>query len=121
MEPNKIVQSDILDTIFDARNKAYGDYERRKSYNKTSTVPLAPPGGLLVLALLISLVVNSLEPAADTKFDIKDVELIKIKDEPPPVEPPPPPPPKSEPPPKVEMTKFTTPVIVKDEEVKKED
>ena len=35
-------------------------------------------------------------------------------------EPPPPPPPKQEPP-KVEMTKFTPPKIVKDEEVKKEE
>jgi len=121
MEPNKILQSDILDIIFEDRNKAYGAYELRKSYNKRITIALATTGGLLVLALLISLVVNSLEPAADSKLDIKDVELINIKDEPPPVEPPPPPPPKTEPPPKVEMTKFTPPVIVKDEEVKKED
>jgi len=41
--------------------------------------------------------------------------------EPTPAVPPPPPPPKQEPPPKVEMTKFTPPEIVKDEEVKKED
>ena len=121
MEANKILQSDILDILFEDRNKAYGAYELRRSYNKRILTALAITGGLLLLALAISFVVNKLEPADTSKLDIRDVELINIKEEPPPPEPPPPPPPKTEPPPKVEMTKFTPPVIVKDEEVKKED
>ena len=48
------------------------------------------------------------------------LEEIKQEEEKKPEPPPPPPPPKQEPP-KVEMTKFTPPKIVKDEEVKKED
>lgn len=121
MEANKILQSDILDILFEDRNKAYGAYELRRSYNKRILTALAVTGGLLLLALAISFVVKKLEPADTSKLDIRDVELINIKEEPPPPEPPPPPPPKTEPPPKVEMTKFTPPVIVKDEEVKKED
>ncbi|HAN65961.1 MAG TPA: energy transducer TonB, partial [Chitinophagaceae bacterium] len=35
MEPNKILQADILDIIFDGKNKAYGAYDLRKTYNKT--------------------------------------------------------------------------------------
>lgn len=121
MEANKILQSDILDILFEDRNKAYGAYELRRSYNKRILTALAVTGGLLLLALAISFVVKKLEPSDTSKLDIRDVELINIKEEPPPPEPPPPPPPKTEPPPKVEMTKFTPPVIVKDEEVKKED
>ena len=121
MEANKILQSDILDILFEDRNKAYGAYELRRSYNKRILTALAVTGGLLLLALAISFVVKKLEPSDTSKLDIRDVELINIKEEPPPPEPPPPPPPKTEPPPKVEMTKFTPPVIVKDEEGKKED
>lgn len=35
MLPDKIMQSDILDIIFENRNKTYGAYALRKSYNKT--------------------------------------------------------------------------------------
>jgi protein TonB len=48
------------------------------------------------------------------------IQDIKTPDEEKPP-PPPPPPPKAPPPPKVEMTKFTPPVIKKDEEVKQEE
>ena len=34
MEINKILTADILDIIFDGRNKDYGAYELRKTYNK---------------------------------------------------------------------------------------
>ncbi len=53
------------------------------------------------------------------KIIVQDVQLedIKKEDEKKPEPPPPPPPPKPEPP-KVEITKFTPPKIVKDEEVK---
>ncbi|MBL7765162.1 MAG: TonB family protein [Chitinophagaceae bacterium] len=34
METNKILKADILDILFDQRNKAYGAYELRKNYHK---------------------------------------------------------------------------------------
>jgi protein TonB len=34
MDTNKILQADVLDIIFDNRNKAYGAYELRKNYHK---------------------------------------------------------------------------------------
>ena len=34
MEANKILSADILDLVFEDRNKEYGAYELRKTYNK---------------------------------------------------------------------------------------
>ena len=34
MEANKIMSADILDILFEGRNKEYGAYELRKSYNR---------------------------------------------------------------------------------------
>lgn len=120
MDANKILKTDFLDLLFEDRNKAYGAYELRRSYNKRILTALGATLGAGLLIFLSSF----LSPSSDddaAALNIKDVELINVKEEPPPVEPPPPPPPKTEPPPKVEMTKFTPPEIVKDEEVKKED
>ena len=33
MEANKILKADILDIIFEGKNKSYGAYELRKTYN----------------------------------------------------------------------------------------
>ncbi len=120
MEANKILKTDFLDLLFEDRNKAYGAYELRRSYNKRILTALGVTLGVGLLIFLSSFLAASNEDDS-AAINIKDVELINVKEEPPPVEPPPPPPPKTEPPPKVEMTKFTPPEIVKDEEVKKED
>lgn len=37
MEANKILSADILDLIFEDRNKDYGAYELRKTYNRRIT------------------------------------------------------------------------------------
>jgi protein TonB len=41
MLPEKIMQSDLLDLLFENRNKAYGAYALRRSYNKTIASALA--------------------------------------------------------------------------------
>ncbi len=120
MEANKILNTDFLDLLFEDRNKAYGAYELRRSYNKRILTALGATLGIGLLIFLSSFFAAGSDDDA-AALDIKDVEIINVKEEPPPVEPPPPPPPPVEPPPKVEMTKFTPPEIVKDEEVKKED
>lgn len=120
-EANKILKTDFLDLLFADRNKAYGAYELRRSYAKRMTTALLVTAGVILLIFLSSFLSDQLA-GEEAALEVKDVELTKIPDEPPPVEPPPPPPPEElPPPPKVEMTKFTPPVIVKDEEVKKED
>ncbi len=120
-DPNRnILNTDFLDLLFADRNKAYGAYELRKSYNKRITMALLITAGILLLIFLSSFLTSQLTDST-AELEAKDVVLERIIEEPDPEPPPPPPPPKTEPPPKVEMTKFTPPVIVKDEEVKKED
>ncbi len=121
MDVNKILTSDLLDLIFEGRNKDYGAYELRKTYKKRLTIALLSTALVAILALGGSMLASEIKKNRSEKVKINPVELAKI-DEPEEkkAEPPPPPPPKQEPP-KVEMTKFTPPKIVKDEEVKKED
>jgi periplasmic protein TonB len=120
MEANKILSSDILDLIFEDRNKAYGAYQLRKTYNKRITLALLITAGVAVAIFLASFIASSMK-SDKSQLEVKDVVLENIQqEEEKKVEPPPPPPPKVEPP-KVEMTKFTPPKIVEDEEVKKED
>ncbi|MFL9481474.1 energy transducer TonB [Chitinophagaceae bacterium LWZ2-11] len=118
MEVNKILSADVLDIIFDGRNKDYGAYDLRKTYNKRITIAL-----LVMLAICLlagaSYALTKLKKKQTNEIIVQDVTLedVKKQEEKKPEPPPPPPPPKQEPP-KVEITKFTPPKIVKDEEVK---
>ena len=119
MEINKILTADVLDIIFEGRNKEYGAYELRKTYKQRITRALLAM--MLILALFVSFnYIFGKAKKADTKILVEDMSLEKFKDEKKPEPPPPPPPPKQEPP-KVEITKFTPPKIVKDEEVKEDE
>jgi protein TonB len=121
MDINKIRNADILDIIFEGRNKEYGAYELRKTYNRRLKVSL----GVMIAVCLLMFLGTILAKDNDknkNKIIVQDVQLedIKKQEEKKPEPPPPPPPPKQEPP-KVEIAKFTPPQIVKDVEVKKED
>jgi periplasmic protein TonB len=121
MDINKIMSADILDIIFEGRNKEYGAYELRRGYNRRLMIAIISMAALLALLFVGYLLANNLSNEGDKKeMIVADVELENIKEEKP-EEPPPPPPPKPPDPPKVEMTKFTPPKIVKDEEVKEEE
>lgn len=121
MEANKILNSDFLDLLFEDRNKAYGAYDLRKTYNRRIRNALLITFGVMILIFLTSFLANKIGSGDDTKVIAQDVTLEEIKQEDKKEEPPPPPPPKPIEPPKVEMTKFTPPIIKKDEEVKKEE
>jgi len=115
------MSADILDIIFEGRNKEYGAYELRKGYNRRLTIAIVSMAALIALLFVGYLLANNLSSNDKNKeMIVADVELENIKEEKP-EEPPPPPPPKPPDPPKVEMTKFTPPKIVKDEEVKEEE
>jgi periplasmic protein TonB len=117
MDINKLQTADILDIIFDGRNKEYGAYDLRKTYNKRLRNALFATIGICVLLLVLSIIANS---AGKEKQEVmvQDMSLENMKNEEKKPEPPPPPPPPKQEPPKVEITKFTPPKIVKDEEVK---
>jgi protein TonB len=122
MEVNKILSADILDIIFEGKNKDYGAYELRKTYNRRLITALVTMAALCILMLggyLLSTAFKGDDTAK--KLTAQDVQLEEVKQEEKHEEPPPPPPPKPPDPPKVEMTKFTPPKIVKDEEVKPEE
>ena len=111
------MSADLLDILFEGKNKEYGAYDLRKTYNKRITIAVV---ATLVLCLIIGVAfaVSKLS-GGDTKPQIvlQDVNLENVKEQPKPEPPPPPPPPKIEPP-KIEIKQFTPPKIVKDEEVK---
>ena len=117
MDINKILSADILDILFDGRNKEYGAYELRKTYSKRITYSLVGTFVICLLMLVGSIIANS---AGKKKAEIvvQDMNLENMKTEEKKPEPPPPPPPPKQEPPKLEITKFTPPKIVKDEEVK---
>src|ERR1700712_5711555 len=119
MEVNKILSADVLDIIFDGRNKDYGAYDLRKTYNRRLRIALLVMFSVAA-ALGIGFIVSNIQDSGKkTAMVVQDVQLEDIK-EPPHNEPPPPPPPKVEPP-KVEMAKFTPPKIVKDDQVKEDE
>ncbi|WEK36175.1 MAG: TonB family protein [Candidatus Pseudobacter hemicellulosilyticus] len=119
MEVNKILSADVLDIVFEGRNKDYGAYQLRKTYNKRLIAALVTTASICILIFAAFVIANAIEPKEEAKeMVVQDVQLEEIKQEEKREEPPPPPPPKPPDPPKVEMAKFTPPKIVKDEEVK---
>ncbi|MCC6760142.1 MAG: TonB family protein [Chitinophagaceae bacterium] len=121
MDVNKIMNADFLDILFDGRNKEYGAYELRRSYNKRLTVAIS---AMILIALLIflgSVISKEAEKNKKAKMEVQDVKLEEVKEQPKNEPPPPPPPPKMPEPPKIEIAKFTPPKIVKDEEVKEDE
>ena len=117
MEAKQILKSDFLDIVFEGRNKNYGAYELRRTYNKRITTALIGTIVLILLLLIGSAIANKLKKDESTvKINTTETTLQQIKpDEPPP--PPPPPPPKLPPPPPVATIAFTPPKVVKDVEV----
>jgi periplasmic protein TonB len=121
METNKILNADILDIIFEGKNKSYGAYELRKTYNARILKSLLFIGVLLLLVLggfLLSKAVGN----SDKTLNTEEVQMAEVKKEDiaPPVVPPPPPP-KPPPPPEIKQIQFTPPVIKKDNEIKKDE
>ncbi|MBC7902305.1 MAG: TonB family protein [Gemmatimonadaceae bacterium] len=121
LDVNKIMSADVLDIIFDGRNKEYGAYDLRKTYNRRLTISMLAMAGLLTLVFVAYLIANNWEDSTKTELVVKDVQLEEVKQEQKKDEPPPPPPPPKQEPPKVEMAKFTPPKIVPDEEVKEDE
>jgi protein TonB len=116
MHANKTVKIDLLDIIFDGRNKEYGAYDLRKTYNKRISVALIVTLVTISVLFIGSVIQDRLsERDAVTLIQVKDVSLEALASNEPP--PPPPPPQPKLPPPPVATIAFTPPKIVKDEEV----
>ena len=121
MEANKILDAPLLDIIFDHRNKAYGAYQLRTGYNRRLLLSLV--GMALVTGSLfgVNYLVKHTGGPAKPVLTVMDVQLEEIHEEKKNEPPPPPPPPPKVPIQKIEITKFTPPKIVRDNEVKEEE
>ena len=117
MDKNQILQSEWLDILFDGKNKSYGAYELRKTYNGRLKKAMIISFSIAALFVTVILMANVHTTVANTlsvidislekfKEEIKKVEIVEpIKKEPI----------------KVETVSVTPPKIVKDNEVKPEE
>ncbi|HMK05671.1 MAG TPA: hypothetical protein VK489_15825, partial [Ferruginibacter sp.] len=94
MEANKILNADVLDIIFDGKNKSYGAYQLRKNYNKTLTKALIITASILLLIFIGTVFANIISSDDQKEFNVIDTQMAEIKKDEPPPPPPPPPPPK---------------------------
>jgi protein TonB len=114
METNKIMHADILDILFEGRNKEYGAYDLRKTYNRRIVKSMLVTGAVILLLFIGYFVSGRSNGTKMHSYVIADDSLMNVKEEKVVVVPPPP---KVEVP-KVEIKQFTPPKIVKDEQVK---
>src|SRR5258705_5081493 len=70
MEPNKILSANILDLIFDHRNKEYGAYELRVTYPERVKRSLVIVFIITAVAITGAALANSFEPVNKPKPDI---------------------------------------------------
>lgn len=120
MEINKILSADLLDIIFDGRNKMYGAYNLRKTYSYRLVEALLITTILCIAVTIIPRILSLQTTKQKVQMYVRDVSLEDLKQNQKKVEEALPPPPKQEIL-KVEITKFTPPLIVKDADVKEED
>jgi periplasmic protein TonB len=113
MEANKILQADVLDIIFDGRNKEYGAYELRSNYKKRLFLSVGSMLLTCFLLLLLYSIANGRGNERVVDVFIPDSQLEEIKpkeEEPPPIEQP-----KPKPQQQVEMRQYTKPIITHEE------
>ena len=119
MTNKEILQSDLLDIIFENRNKVYGAYSIRKGYNNRMLTALGAGMSVILLLIFINGLGNKQEstltvPQDKNEILVREIEILKDKPKEPeqpkevakqkPVEP------------KVAAVKFTTPPEIKDDD-----
>lgn len=116
MEAKNLLQADLLDIVFENRNKAYGAYELRKQYNARLSAALLVTGSLILIAFLSSFLH---QPApAKVKPAVSVMELSNFDLEPMPEKPIEEPKPKESKPVKTEQ--YVTMVVEPDKNVTEE-
>lgn len=118
MEKNFTSRNDILDILFANRNKAYGAYELRISYNKRMKVALTLMFIVCLLFTVGSILAKNKRDKNEIMYVGPDIELSKVEE--PPVEEVKPPEPAIKKP-ELAQEVLTPPKIVIDELVKEED
>jgi protein TonB len=114
MEPNQIKEAHILDILFEGRNKEYGAYELRKTYNRRVAKSLFAMVSVVGLLFIGFTVAGFSKGKKVMPPDVTDVSLLKVEEVKPPVVPPVVVPPA----PRVAQIRMVTVRIVPDKEVK---
>ncbi|MCO6460539.1 MAG: energy transducer TonB [Saprospiraceae bacterium] len=113
MKSEEILKADILDIIFDGRNKAYGAYDLRKRYPKIL-------GRALLITVLLATAILSYSYIKNKLMDMFPQKTIEVEanianlEPPPPMdqeEPPPPEQPAPPPPPERASVQYVPPVV----------
>jgi protein TonB len=81
MDTNKILSANILDLIFDDRNKEYGAYELRKTYSRRIKRALFITAFIALLFFSGAILANSLKPDKGAGFIIHDEVMISEIDQ----------------------------------------
>ena len=76
MEANKILSADILDLIFEGKNKDYGAYNLRKTYNSRITRALIITASVAVLAIGGSLLASNLKSNSNKKVKMQEMTSL---------------------------------------------
>lgn len=121
MEVSKILSADVVDIIFDRRNKMYGAYELRTKYNKrltTALVIMAILAGLIILLIFLSGFKKSDQLIIPEIREVKLVEVEKKPEEK--IEIPSPPKPQQQQQ-QLQTEVYTPPRVVRDEEVSEDE
>jgi protein TonB len=113
MEINNIMNADLLDILFEGKNKEYGAYELRKTYNKRIAIAIAGMAAFCLLFFLTQILASGKDKIKNT-ITVTDVKLAHLKDKTPqPVQVKPP----KAAPQKVATSQYTPPLIVKNTDV----
>ena len=78
MEPNNILKADVLDIIFENRNKAYGAYELRTTYNKRIKRSLMGMGAVCLVFTAGVLIANAKKNEITASIPIIEVSLSDV-------------------------------------------
>lgn len=81
MEPKQILSANLLDIIFDGRNKAYGAYDLRVTYPQRIKKSLLLVFAFALLAFTGFALANTLKPKGPGKIEIKEMTLSNIEEE----------------------------------------
>jgi len=82
MEPNKILNANLLDIIFEGRNKAYGAYDLRSTYNSRIRKAMIITGAVSLLFMGGVLLANNAKTDDSKTMYVDDVVLQQLPEEP---------------------------------------
>ena len=117
MEISTILTADILDILFDGRNKEYGAYDLRRTYRRRLTLSIAVMLSVICM-LFIGFAFAGKKTQLAKDFIIPPDVVLEAAKPPEKLEPPPPPPMKPPAPPAhVQILRFTPPRIVPPDQV----